>query len=180
MCGIVGAVAKENVLPVLLDGLRRLEYRGYDSAGVALINDEQVFARTRTVGRVKELETAVQESPIHGLTGIAHTRWATHGPPTQKNAHPHVCRDTVAVVCNGIVENFDQLREQQKQDGYEFTSETDTEVVVHEVYGFLEQEFDLLEAVKNTIAKLEGAYAIGVISNRYPESNGRRTPRQSP
>ncbi|MDH3695017.1 MAG: glutamine--fructose-6-phosphate transaminase (isomerizing) [Gammaproteobacteria bacterium] len=168
MCGIVGAVAKQNVLPILLDGLRRLEYRGYDSAGVALIDNEQAFARTRTVGRVKELEAAVEESPIQGTTGIAHTRWATHGPPTQRNAHPHVCRNTVAVVCNGIVENFDQLREQQMKDGYEFTSETDTEVVVHEIYGFIEKGFDLLEAVKNTIAKLEGAYAIGVISNRYP------------
>lgn len=168
MCGIVGAVAKENVLPVLLDGLRRLEYRGYDSAGVALIDNDQAFARTRAVGRVKELESALEESPIQGLTGIAHTRWATHGGVTQKNAHPHVCRDTVAVVCNGIVENFDQLRDRQKQEGYEFTSDTDTEVIVHEIYGHLENGADLLQAVKNTIAVLEGAYAIGVISNRFP------------
>ncbi len=168
MCGIVGAVAKQNVLPILLDGLRRLEYRGYDSAGVALIDDKQEFARTRTVGRVNELESVLQESPMQGIIGIAHTRWATHGGVTQKNAHPHVCRDTVAVVCNGIVENFDQLRERQQQEGYEFTSDTDTEVIVHEIYGHLDRGLDLLDAVKNTIAVLEGAYAIGVISNRFP------------
>ena len=169
MCGIVGAVAQGDVVSVLVDGLRRLEYRGYDSAGLAVIQEDHSFARTRAVGRVQELEQALAvDGSLHGRTGIAHTRWATHGKPSLSNAHPHICRQRVAVVCNGIVENFERLRERQLSAGYEFTSETDTEVVVHQIYGYLEQGLDLLQAVQAAVADIEGAYAIGVISTDEP------------
>ncbi len=169
MCGIVGAVAQRDVVSVLVDGLRRLEYRGYDSAGLAVIQEDHSFARTRAMGRVQELEQALAvEGSLHGRTGIAHTRWATHGKPSLSNAHPHICRQRVAVVCNGIVENFERLRERQLAEGYEFTSETDTEVVVHQIYGYLENGLDLLHAVQAAVADLEGAYAIGVICTDEP------------
>ncbi len=149
MCGIVGAVAQRNVVPILIEGLKRLEYRGYDSAGVAVIDNEQHISRTRAVGKVRELETAINLNghTIAGTTGIAHTRWATHGRPSTQNAHPHVCRKTVAIVHNGIIENHERLRTRQRNEGYEFTSETDTEVVVHEIHKHLQQEHDLLKAV---------------------------------
>ncbi len=168
MCGIVGAVADRDVVPVLLEGLKRLEYRGYDSAGVAVIDDNGHLARTRKVGRVKELEPALMHDQVTGVTGIAHTRWATHGGVTESNAHPHVCRGTVAVVCNGIIENHESLRRQQHEDGFEFTSDTDTEVIVHQIYSHLDEGKDLLAAVQAAIAQLEGAYSLGVISTREP------------
>ncbi len=169
MCGIVGAVAQRNVVPILIEGLKRLEYRGYDSAGVAVVDGAENLSRTRSVGKVRELETALNNGgAVSGQTGIAHTRWATHGKPSTRNAHPHICRKTVAVVHNGIIENHEHLRGQQIRDGFEFTSETDTEVVAHEIYKNLEREHDLLKAVMTSVRALEGAYALGVISNRAP------------
>ncbi len=165
MCGIVGAVAQRDVVPILMEGLRRLEYRGYDSAGTAVLNEHGDLSRVRALGKVSELEAVLSKSKLHGMTGVAHTRWATHGKPSQSNAHPHVCRNTVAVVHNGIIENHESLRAAQLLDGYEFTSETDTEVVAHQVYGYLQQGKSLLEAVRLTVSELEGAYALGVISN---------------
>ena len=130
MCGIVGAISNADVVPVLVDGLKRLEYRGYDSAGVALINGSTDIGRVRTQGKVSILEDLLSDSPLHGSLGIAHTRWATHGEPSQSNAHPHVCQGRVAVLHNGIIENHASLRDEQAALGYKFTSQTDTEVVV--------------------------------------------------
>ncbi len=168
MCGIVGAVARQNVVPVLLDGLRRLEYRGYDSAGIVVQSGQGELERVRRVGKVAELAKALESAPINGQTGIAHTRWATHGVPSEQNAHPHICNGRVALVHNGIIENHDVLREQQKQAGYRFTSQTDTEVIVHQVHRYLEQGQDLLAAVQSTVKDLEGAFALGVISRDEP------------
>jgi glutamine---fructose-6-phosphate transaminase (isomerizing) len=169
MCGIVGAVAQRDVSPVLLEGLKRLEYRGYDSAGLAVINHEKQLQRIRVQGKVNELNQEHQASPLKGRTGIAHTRWATHGKPNLNNAHPHICRDQVALVHNGIIENHEQLRTQQIASGFEFSSETDTEVVVNAVYEALQSTPDLLQAVFTTLKQLEGAYALGVINNAEPE-----------
>ncbi|MGD8618940.1 MAG: glutamine--fructose-6-phosphate transaminase (isomerizing), partial [Gammaproteobacteria bacterium] len=168
MCGIVGIAGQGNVIPVLLDGLRRLEYRGYDSAGVAIQSEQSLLERVRTVGKVAMLARALEANPISGLTGIAHTRWATHGQPSEANAHPHVCHERVAVVHNGIIENHDQLREQQKLAGYRFTSQTDTEVIVHQIHHYLDEGQDLLAAVQSTVADLDGAFALGVISRDEP------------
>ncbi|MHB8255153.1 MAG: glutamine--fructose-6-phosphate transaminase (isomerizing), partial [Acidiferrobacter sp.] len=167
MCGIVGAVAQRNVVPILIEGLRRLEYRGYDSAGVAVIDRDHCLTRIRSVGKVRDLEACL-DARIDGATGIAHTRWATHGRPATENAHPHVCRKTVALVHNGIIENHEALRKVQIKLGYEFTSETDTEVVVHEIHRRLEETGDLLMAVRAALPALRGAYALGVITNREP------------
>jgi glucosamine--fructose-6-phosphate aminotransferase (isomerizing) len=168
MCGIVGGIARHDVVPHLVEGLRRLEYRGYDSAGVVVINDEGCVDRIRRAGRVEALASAI-DGKMQGSVGIGHTRWATHGVPSEINAHPHVCRKTVALVHNGIIENHDSLRAQQIEKGFEFTSDTDTEVVVHQVYDYhLNQQLDLLEAVRLTINDIRGAYALGVISNRDP------------
>ncbi|WP_333877019.1 glutamine--fructose-6-phosphate transaminase (isomerizing) [Methylobacter sp.] len=169
MCGIVGGVAQRNVVPILLEGLKRLEYRGYDSAGLAVINNQQIY-RKRELGKVKGLETLLEADPIAGHIGIAHTRWATHGKPSTANAHPHVCRNNVAVVHNGIIENHEHLRKTQLQQGYEFSSETDTEVIVHEVYHAMESTDGLLSAVKKAIKKLDGAYALGIMSIDYPDT----------
>ena len=165
MCGIVGAVAERNVTPILLEGLRRLEYRGYDSAGVAVLDKENCISRVRRVGKVKELADALKETEVRGVLGVAHTRWATHGEPSEQNAHPHVCNQSVVIVHNGIIENHSQLRELQSQNGFNFTSETDTEVAVHQIEHYLKQQGDLLEAVRLAVADFEGAYALGVISN---------------
>jgi glucosamine--fructose-6-phosphate aminotransferase (isomerizing) len=168
MCGIVGGVAQRDVAPILIEGLKRLEYRGYDSAGIAVLNGESRLERVRVLGKVKELENALEHTPLHGALGIAHTRWATHGEPSTRNAHPHICRKRVALVHNGIIENHAELRVQQLQQGYEFTSETDTEVVVHQVHDHLEKTKDLLSAVTETVKELEGAYALGVICTDEP------------
>ncbi|MDH5407297.1 MAG: glutamine--fructose-6-phosphate transaminase (isomerizing), partial [Gammaproteobacteria bacterium] len=169
MCGIVGAVAQRDVVPILIEGLKRLEYRGYDSAGVAVVDQDGCIDRVRMPGKVVELENEISKNNLTANIGVAHTRWATHGIPNQTNAHPHVCRKTVAVVHNGIIENHEQLREQQRNEGYEFTSDTDTEVIVHQVYKHhVDGKKDLLDAVKTTIKELEGAYALGVISNNEP------------
>jgi len=168
MCGIVGAIAHRVVTPVLLEGLRRLEYRGYDSAGLAVLDDSTLLRRVRRKGKIRELEHALETGSAEGKLGIAHTRWATHGVPSERNAHPHICRETVAVVHNGIIENHEDLRRELRQKGYDFESETDTEVIVHQIHGFLEEGLTLLDAVKETCKVLDGAYAIGVISINEP------------
>jgi glucosamine--fructose-6-phosphate aminotransferase (isomerizing) len=169
MCGIVGAVAGRDVVPVLIDGLRRLEYRGYDSAGLAVVGAGGKVARLRTLGKVKMLQEALDEAPLSGSIGIAHTRWATHGVPSERNAHPHVSRDGLAIVHNGIIENHEELRRELEDAGYVFTSETDTEVVAHRIHHHLQALGDLFKAVRATVAELEGAYALAVISEREPE-----------
>jgi glucosamine--fructose-6-phosphate aminotransferase (isomerizing) len=168
MCGIVGAVAERNVTPILLEGLRRLEYRGYDSAGIAVIDSGTCIDRVRRVGKVKELARALEDSPLKGNSGVAHTRWATHGEPSESNAHPHICDGHVAVVHNGIIENHSILRKQQESAGFAFTSETDTEVAVHQVEHYLKQGQDLLRAVEKAALDFEGAYALGVVSASEP------------
>jgi glutamine---fructose-6-phosphate transaminase (isomerizing) len=168
MCGIVGVVAERNSVPILMEGLRRLEYRGYDSAGIAVLENGRV-ARLRTVGKVKVLQEALDAAPIGGHVGIAHTRWATHGVPTTHNAHPHLSRDGVAIVHNGIIENHEALRADLKGLGYAFTSETDTEVVAHRIHHHLNTSADLFEAVRKTVAELQGAYAIAAVCEADPE-----------
>ncbi|MCL2916264.1 glutamine--fructose-6-phosphate transaminase (isomerizing) [Shewanella corallii] len=168
MCGIVGAVAQRDVAEILLEGLKRLEYRGYDSAGVAIIHEGEL-KRTRRLGKVQELATALDESPLPGGTGIAHTRWATHGEPSERNAHPHISCGDIAVVHNGIIENHAKLREQLTALGYEFASDTDTEVICHLVHHELKSHDTLLAAVQATVKQLEGAYGTVVIDRRDPE-----------
>jgi glucosamine--fructose-6-phosphate aminotransferase (isomerizing) len=169
MCGIVGAVAGRDIVPVLIDGLRRLEYRGYDSAGIAVLGNRGKVGRLRTVGKVKMLQEALDEAPLHGGTGIAHTRWATHGVPSERNAHPHVSRDGLAIVHNGIIENHEELRAELEAAGYTFASETDTEVVAHRIHFHLQTLGDLFKAVRATVAELEGAYALAVLSEHDPD-----------
>jgi len=169
MCGIVGAIAQREVAPILLEGLRRLEYRGYDSAGIAVLNGAAQLERLRTTGKVAELASAFDRHPVQGTTGIAHTRWATHGKPSENNAHPHICRNKVAVVHNGIIENHATLRDVQTKLGFRFTSDTDTEVIAHQVYHYLDQGDNLLDAVRHTCADMQGAYAIGVVSTSEPD-----------
>ena len=165
MCGIVGAVARGNVVPVLLEGLRRLEYRGYDSAGIAVVNGS--MKRLRSTGRVEELARLAGGHNLCGNLGIAHTRWATHGVPSERNAHPHVSGG-VSVVHNGIIENHDVIRRQLESFGYRFTSDTDTEVIAHLVHSYLASGARLLDAVRLSVAKLDGAYAIAVINEFDP------------
>ena len=167
MCGIVGGVAERNITEVLIEGLKRLEYRGYDSSGLALLNNQQIL-RERRVGKVANLAEAVSEQHLTGNVGIAHTRWATHGKPTENNAHPHVSGD-VAVVHNGIIENYQELKEELQALGYIFTSQTDTEVVAHLVHDALKQTDSLLEAVQNIVPRLKGAYALGVIHTGHTD-----------
>ena len=169
MCGIVGAIADRDIVPVLIEGLRRLEYRGYDSAGVAVLNGSGEMQRTRTVGKVRMLEAALEAEPTHGGLGIAHTRWATHGVPSERNAHPHISGDGIAIVHNGIIENHDELRAELKALGYEFLSETDTEVIAHRIHYHRKVTGDLFKAVRATVAELEGAYALAVISRDDPD-----------
>ncbi len=167
MCGIVGAVAERNVVPILMEGLRRLEYRGYDSAGIAVLEDTGV-TRTRRVGKVQELQNALDDHPVRGAQGISHTRWATHGVPNETNAHPHMSGETVAIVHNGIIENHNELREDLQKNGFEFVTDTDTEVVAHRIAQHLGDTGDLTEAVRQTVDELEGAYALVVMSSDDP------------
>ncbi len=169
MCGIVGVVAERNAVPILMEGLRRLEYRGYDSAGLAVLNAEGQLARVRAVGKVSALTQALEAAPIAGHVGIAHTRWATHGVPTMENAHPHVSRDGIAIVHNGIIENHEALRAGLTDLGYTFSSETDTEVIAHRIHHHLVKSAGLFEAVRKTIAELHGAFALAVVAQSDPE-----------
>lgn len=168
MCGIVGAVAERNVVPILMEGLRRLEYRGYDSAGIAIQNGKGID-RVRRLGKVQELQNALDEDPLRGSTGISHTRWATHGVPSEFNAHPHMSQGDIAIVHNGIIENYEELRGKLKELGYEFESETDTEVVAHRIRHHLKETGELAAAVRRTVSELEGAYALAVMSASDPD-----------
>ncbi|ABL02598.1 glutamine--fructose-6-phosphate transaminase [Candidatus Ruthia magnifica str. Cm (Calyptogena magnifica)] len=170
MCGIVGGICKNNITPILLSGLKRLEYRGYDSAGIVVLSNDNKLSRVRVVGKVINLETSIQKQSlkIQGNIGIAHTRWATHGEPSTQNAHPHICFGTVSVVHNGIIENFLKLKQKQKEQGYDFTSDTDTEVIVHSIHQALKTSVNLLKATQKAVKIFEGAYGLGVISSEYP------------
>jgi glutamine---fructose-6-phosphate transaminase (isomerizing) len=170
MCGIVGAVAERDVVPLLQDGLHRLEYRGYDSAGLAVIPAAGPIGRRRALGRVDELDAALEQHPLSGHAGIAHTRWATHGAPHERNAHPHVSGERIALVHNGIIENHRALRRDLEAAGYEFTSDTDTEVIAHRIHQHLDAgQGDLLDAVRATVAELDGAFALAVIERDRPD-----------
>ena len=170
MCGIVGVVAERNAVPILMEGLRRLEYRGYDSAGVAVLSADHQLERRRALGKVKALQDSLDADPVAGHVGIAHTRWATHGLPTTRNAHPHISRDGIAIVHNGIIENHEALRAGLIDLGYEFTSETDTEVIAHRIHHHAADSSGLFEAVRRTVAELDGAYALAVISAADPDA----------
>ncbi len=169
MCGIVAGIAQRNVIPILLEGLKRLEYRGYDSAGLAVIYEHTIM-RQRVLGKVKGLDDSLKADPMSGHIGIAHTRWATHGKPSTANAHPHISCNNVAVVHNGIIENYEQLKATQLKNNYAFTSETDTEVIVHEVFHARQTSDNLLQAVKETLPKLEGAYALAIMCADEPDT----------
>jgi len=168
MCGIVGAVAERNVVPILVEGLRRLEYRGYDSAGVAVVLEDGSLGLSRAVGKVAELEQRLSANSLHGHIGVAHTRWATHGGVTEANAHPHVSGGRVAVIHNGIIENFQPIKDEMLEKGYVFDSETDTEVAAHLIHDYLQQGMDLVEAVGKAVERFEGAYALLVIDAEDP------------
>lgn len=170
MCGIVGAVAERNVVNILIEGLRRLEYRGYDSAGIAVVSTKPspTISRLRAAGKVQQLVDELNQTPIRGNTGIAHTRWATHGKPSRENAHPLFSQDELAVVHNGIIENHQELREQLSILGYQFESQTDTEVVAHQIHLEYQQTHDLLQAVRRAIVRFKGAYSLAVLSLTEP------------
>ncbi len=170
MCGIVGGICKNNITPLLLEGLKRLEYRGYDSAGVVVLDKDNQLSRVRSVGKVANLEQNIrdQKMPIDGTIGIAHTRWATHGEPSSRNAHPHICNQNISVVHNGIIENFLELKTEQLAQGYNFTSDTDTEVIAHAIDKALETSDTLLKATQKAITTFKGAYGVGVVSPKHP------------
>jgi glucosamine--fructose-6-phosphate aminotransferase (isomerizing) len=171
MCGIVGGVAERNILPILLEGLRRLEYRGYDSAGIALIQNDQI-RRVRATGKIKKLQHKIEtlEDNFAGSTGIAHTRWATHGAPSEHNAHPHLSHNQICLVHNGIIENYQALKNELITCGYNFESQTDTEVIAHLIHFNLQTATDFLNAVQKTLTQLEGAYALAAIHINEPET----------
>ncbi len=170
MCGIVGGICKNNITPLLLEGLKRLEYRGYDSAGVVVLDKDNQLSRARSVGKVANLEQNIrdQKTLIDGTIGIAHTRWATHGEPSSRNAHPHICNQNISVVHNGIIENFLELKSEQLAQGYSFTSDTDTEVIAHAIDKALETSDTLLKATQKAITTFKGAYGVGVVSPKHP------------
>jgi glucosamine--fructose-6-phosphate aminotransferase (isomerizing) len=169
MCGIVGAIAERNIVPILIEGLRRLEYRGYDSAGVAVVDDNKALGLCRTTGKVAELAEKLQTSPLRGQIGVAHTRWATHGGVTESNAHPHLSGGRVAVIHNGIIENFQSIKDELVEKGYEFKSDTDTEVAAHLVHDYLQQGDDLLQAMQKAVKQFQGAFALLVIDAEDPD-----------
>jgi glucosamine--fructose-6-phosphate aminotransferase (isomerizing) len=169
MCGIIAAYAQRNVTPILLEGLHRMEYRGYDSAGMAVLDKDYNIQRTRALGKVAVLGEKLEKSPMDSGIGIAHTRWATHGAPSEANAHPHNSSEQFSVVHNGIIENHEQLRTALKNEGYEFGSQTDTEVIVHLVHREVAKAGDYLKGVQNTVALLEGAYAIAILNTAMPD-----------
>ena len=173
MCVIVGAVSSRDISGILLEGLQRLEYRGYDSAGLAIVGADDSgaaeFVNRRTVGKVQALVDSLDDRPVIGTAGIAHTRWATHGAAVESNAHPHVSSNRIALVHNGIIEDFEPLRDELLENGYEFSSETDTEVIVHLIDQCYERTGDLLEAVRAAVKRLDGAYAIGVLCRDEPD-----------
>ncbi|MCJ8300014.1 MAG: class II glutamine amidotransferase, partial [Pseudomonadales bacterium] len=167
MCGIVGATTERSVAQILIEGLKRLEYRGYDSAGMAIWDGDELH-RLRREGKVQMLANAQQSSPLSGNSGIAHTRWATHGVPAERNAHPHMSRGRIAVVHNGIIENFESLRASLIEDGYQFESETDSEVIAHLLDRAVHSGLSLLAAVQQCTAMMKGAFALGIMLKEYP------------
>ena len=170
MCGIVGAISNRNIVPILTEGLKRLEYRGYDSAGIAVLNaTNDAISRVRRVGRVAEMEAGIAAENLTGILGIGHTRWATHGGVTEPNAHPHVSNDEIAVVHNGIIENHEAQRERLKQLGYSFESQTDTEVIAHLIHHYYKATKNLFAATQSAVRDLHGAYAIGVVAVGAPD-----------
>ncbi|WP_019528660.1 glutamine--fructose-6-phosphate transaminase (isomerizing) [Dasania marina] len=169
MCGIVGAAARREVAAILVEGLKRLEYRGYDSAGVAIINHQGEIGCHKRMGKVAVLDEAVKQQPLSGSLGIAHTRWATHGKPSEENAHPHLSNNEIALVHNGIIENHEQLRKQLSAQGYVFVSQTDTETIVHLIHSLMKSGDDLFSAVKQAVKQLEGAFGLAVIHKNEPE-----------
>ncbi|MBW9257255.1 MAG: glutamine--fructose-6-phosphate transaminase (isomerizing) [Candidatus Thiodiazotropha sp. (ex. Lucinisca nassula)] len=169
MCGIVGGIAHRDVVPVLMEGLKRLEYRGYDSAGVAVLDENQHLQRIRSVGKVSSLKGLIDQADLSSKLGIAHTRWATHGMPSERNAHPHMSGEQVAIVHNGIIENYADLREELSDKGFVFTSETDTEVIAHLLADIMKSQTDIAEAVRQASNKLIGAYALAVVSPDDPD-----------
>ena len=170
MCGIVGGVTNKNITPLLLQGLNILEYRGYDSSGLIVLSDNNSFVRARSVGKVKSLEKKIslRSGEIKGNVGIAHVRWATHGEPSNHNAHPHISKNTVSVVHNGIIENYLELKAKQSLKGYQFTSDTDTEVIAHEIDSELKTVDSLILATQKALKSLKGSYGLGIISSKYP------------
>ncbi|MES9992600.1 MAG: glutamine--fructose-6-phosphate transaminase (isomerizing) [Candidatus Thiodiazotropha sp.] len=169
MCGIVGGIAQRDVVPILMEGLKRLEYRGYDSAGVAVLDQRQHLQRIRSVGKVAALKDLIDNAELASNLGIAHTRWATHGMPAERNAHPHMSGERVAIVHNGIIENYAELRQDLSNKGFNFTSETDTEVIAHLLADVMESEADFIQAIRKASSKLVGAYALAVVSPDDPD-----------
>src|SRR3979490_3324019 len=169
MCGIVGYVGKKQVVPIILEGLRRLEYRGYDSAGIAVAGNGDGLQICRAEGKLRNLEEAIRLKPIDGTYGIGHTRWATHGRPTEENAHPHRdCTGQIVVVHNGIVENYVELKRQLEKEGHKFVTETDTEIVAHLVEKYMKDGGPLEDAVRKTVKKLAGVYSLAILSSQDP------------
>ena len=171
MCGIVGGITNKDITPLLLEGLNRLEYRGYDSSGLIVLSKNNTFNRARSVGKVKNLEDNLKtrKHKIIGNIGIAHTRWATHGEPSNHNAHPHISKNSVSVVHNGIIENYIELKNNQLKQGYEFTSETDTEVIAHAVDFAMKSSKSLVSSVQKALKSFKGSYGLGIISSKYPD-----------
>ena len=170
MCGIVGGITNSDITPLLLDGLNRLEYRGYDSSGIVLLTKNNKLARKRAVGKVVNLEKKLKKNKIQGTVGLAHTRWATHGEPSNKNAHPHISKNSISVVHNGIIENYIDLKSLQIDQGYEFSSETDTEVIAHAIDFAMHSSNSLLEATQKALKTFDGSYGLGIISSKYPNT----------
>jgi len=170
MCGIIAGVAQRDIAPILLEGLKRLAYRGYDSAGIATLSDHQI-QRQRTQGKVSELENKLKTHPLSGTTGIAHTRWATHGKPNEQNAHPHLSHNAIALVHNGIIENHADLRKSLEKSGYQFQSDTDTEIIAHLIHfcAAENKQQSFLENIQTALKQLKGAFALGIIHKDYPE-----------
>ena len=171
MCGIVGGITSKNITPLLLDGLKRLEYRGYDSSGLVILSQDNKLVRERAAGKVSNLENnlKLKKPSLKGNVGLAHTRWATHGKPSVNNAHPHISKNSISVVHNGIIENYIDLKDLQMKQGYEFTSETDTEVIAHAIESAIKPSNSLLKATQKAIKTLDGSYGIGVLSSKYPD-----------
>jgi glutamine---fructose-6-phosphate transaminase (isomerizing) len=172
MCGIVGGVTNTDITPLLLDGLNQLEYRGYDSSGLVLLTKNNKLVRQRAVGKVINLEKKLKlkKNKIEGAIGLAHTRWATHGEPSERNAHPHISKNSISVVQNGIIENYIDLKDLQIEQGYEFTSETDTEVIAHAIDFAMQSSNSLLETTQKVLKTLDGSYGLGIISSKYPNT----------
>ncbi|HJX92470.1 MAG TPA: class II glutamine amidotransferase, partial [Pyrinomonadaceae bacterium] len=171
MCGIVGYVGNKQVVPLIIDGLRKLEYRGYDSAGIAVVNDSHDLEIRRAEGKLRNLEEAIRLSPIDGTYGIGHTRWATHGRPTEENAHPHRdCTGRVVVVHNGIIENYLQLKERLRKSDHRFVTETDTEIIAHLIEEYLKHGENFEEAVRSTVGELRGIFALAIINADEPDT----------